>query len=86
MRSDCQIDVSDISAAKSDCVVCAFLLCAARPHVHHENRGCYITRDKSALTIGDDRRRFLQLGTTTLRYESGNSLIVYVLYRVLGCA
>jgi hypothetical protein len=86
MRSDCQIDISEIGAANSDCIVCAFLLCAAEPHFRHENRGCYITRDKSVLTIGDDRRRFLQLGTITLRYKSGNSLTVYVLYRVLGCA
>jgi hypothetical protein len=85
MRSDCQIDIFDISAAKSDCVVCAFLLRAAQPHFYHENRGCYITRYKSALTIGDDRRRFLQLGTTTLGYELNNLLIVYVLCRVPGC-
>jgi hypothetical protein len=64
MRTDCQIDVSDFSAASSDCVVCAFLLRAAEPHWLHKNRGCYITRDKSALTIGDDGRRFLRLGTT----------------------
>jgi hypothetical protein len=64
MRTDCQINVSDLSAASSDCVVCAFLLRAAEPHWRHENRGCYITRDKSALTIGDDGRRFLRLGTT----------------------
>jgi hypothetical protein len=64
MRTDCQIDVSDLSAASSDCVVCAFLLRAAEPYWRHENRGCYITRDRSALTIGDDGRRFLRLGTT----------------------
>jgi hypothetical protein len=64
MRTDCQIYVSDLSAACSDCVVCAFLLRAAEPHWRHENRGRYITRDKSALTIGDDGPRFLRLGTT----------------------
>jgi hypothetical protein len=65
MRPDCQIDVSDLSAASPGCVVCAFLVRAAEPHWPHENRACYITRDKSALTIGDDRRRFLRLGTTS---------------------
>ncbi|KAF2820942.1 hypothetical protein CC86DRAFT_374182 [Ophiobolus disseminans] len=51
MRTDCQINVSDLSAASSDCA-------------HHENRGCYINRNKSALTIGEDGHRFLRLGTT----------------------
>jgi hypothetical protein len=64
MRSDCQIDVSDLSTASLDCIVCAFLLRAAKPLWRHKNRGCYITRDKSALTIGDDACRFLRLGTT----------------------
>jgi hypothetical protein len=32
MRTNCQIDVSDLSAASSDCVVCAFLFRAAKPH------------------------------------------------------
>jgi hypothetical protein len=64
MRSDCQIDVSDLSAADSECAVCALLLCASKPHWPHEKRGRYITRDKSALTIGDDGPRFLRLGTT----------------------
>jgi hypothetical protein len=64
MRTDCHIDVSDLSAAGSDCVVCAFLLRAVEPHWRDKNRGCYITRDKSALTIGNDRRRFLRFGTT----------------------
>ncbi|KAF2819854.1 HET-domain-containing protein, partial [Ophiobolus disseminans] len=64
MRTDCQINVSDLSAASSDCAVCASLLRAAKPHWHHENRGCYINRNESALTIGEDGRRFLRLGTT----------------------
>jgi hypothetical protein len=64
VRTNCQIDVSDLGAASPDCVVCAFLLRAAEPHWRHQNRGCYITRDKSALTIGDHGRRFLRLGTT----------------------
>jgi hypothetical protein len=64
MHTYCRIDVSNLSAASLECVVCAFLLRAAEPHWRHANRGCYITRDKSALTIGDDGRRFLRLGTT----------------------
>jgi hypothetical protein len=64
MRTDCQIDVSDLRAASSNCVVCAFLLRAAKPHWHHKNRGCYITRDQSALTIGVAKRRFLRFSTT----------------------
>jgi hypothetical protein len=64
MRSNCEIDVSNLSVAYSDCVVCALLLSASKPHCRHENRGRYITRDKSALTIGDDGRRFLWLGIT----------------------
>jgi hypothetical protein len=64
MRSDCKIDVFDLDAAHPDCVVCTLLLCASKPHWGHERQGCYIARDKSALTIGDDGRRFLRLGTT----------------------
>jgi hypothetical protein len=92
MRTDCQIDVSDLIAASSDCVVCAFLLRAAEPHWRHENRGCYITRDKSALTIGDDGRRFLGLGTTLGKCISPicTTQTTYLLrpffVRVLGCA
>jgi hypothetical protein len=64
MRTDRHISVCDLGAGNSDCVVCAFLLRAAEPHWRHKNRGCYISRDKSALTIGGDGRRFLRLGTT----------------------
>jgi hypothetical protein len=92
MRTNCQIYVSDLSAGCSDCVVCAFMLRAAEPHWRHENRGCYITRDKSALTIGDDRRRFLGLGTILGKCISPicTSQATYLLraffVRVLGCA
>jgi hypothetical protein len=86
MHSDCQIEVSDLYAAKSDCGVCALLLRAAEPHWRRSNGSCYITRDESALTIGDDGRRFLRLGTTTPGYKSGNLLTVYMLCRVLRCA
>lgn len=64
MRTDCQIHINDIWATSSHCVVCAFLLRAAETHWRQENRGCYITRDKSALMIGEKGRRFLRLGTT----------------------
>jgi hypothetical protein len=92
MRTDCKIDVSDLSAASSDCVVCAFLLRAAEPHWRHENRGYYITRDKSALRIGDYARRFLRLGTTLGKciHPICTSQATYLLraffVRVLGCA
>jgi hypothetical protein len=64
MRTDCHIGVSDLTTSSSDCVVCALLLRAAESHWRHKNRGCYITRDKSVLTIGDDGRQFLRLGAT----------------------
>jgi hypothetical protein len=62
MRSDCQIDISDISAANSDCAVCALLLRAAKPHWRRED--CIITRRKSALAAGYGGPRILRLGTT----------------------
>jgi hypothetical protein len=92
LRTDCQIDASDLIAASSDCVVCAFLLRAADPHLRHDNRGCSITRDKSALTIGGDGRRFLQLGSTLGKCIRSpcTSQATYLLraffVRILGCA
>lgn len=64
MQLDCCIDVSDLSTANPDCVVCALLARAAEPYWNHKNRGCYITREKSALSIGNDRRHFLRLCIT----------------------
>jgi hypothetical protein len=92
VRTNCQIDVSNLSAASSDCLVCAFLLRAAEPHRRHDSRGCYITRDKSALTIGEDRRRFLRLGTTLgkciepISTSQATYLLRASFVRVLGCA
>jgi hypothetical protein len=91
MRTDCQIDVSDLSSGNSDCVVCALLLRAAELHWRHRNRVCYITRENSALTIGDDKRRFLRLGTTlgkciTYLHEPSDLLTTCVFVRVLACA
>jgi hypothetical protein len=92
MHTHCQINVSDLSAASPGCVVCAFLLRAAEPHWRHENRGCYITRDKSALRIGDDGRRFLLLGTSLGKciqpiFTGQETYLLRAFFvRVLGCA
>jgi hypothetical protein len=90
IRTDCQIDVSDLGAASPDCVVCASLRRAAELHWHHENRGRHITRDASVLTIGEKGRWFLWLCTTLGKFTQpiGTSQATYCAFffvRVLGC-
>jgi hypothetical protein len=59
-----RIDLFDLSTAFSGCTVCAFLLRAAQPYWSDKEQGCCVARDGPALIIGNDKRRFLRLGTT----------------------
>jgi hypothetical protein len=92
INTNCHIDVSDLCSANPDCVVCALLLRAAKPYMNNQEEVHHITRDKTALTIGGNRSRFLRVGTTLGEciHPSCTSKTTYLLHtfsgRVVGCA
>jgi hypothetical protein len=61
---ECNIDLSDLSAAGMSCQICALLLSAAKAHCHDEQQRVTIVREESWLKMGSTGPRILRLCST----------------------
>jgi hypothetical protein len=59
------INLSDVSAARKTCLICALLLRSAKAHCNTNELNVYIVQEKSWLKIGSDGPRILQLCSNT---------------------
>jgi hypothetical protein len=61
---DCNINLSDLSAAELSCQICALLLNAAKAYHNNEEQSVEIVHERSWLKIGSGGPRILRLGCT----------------------
>jgi hypothetical protein len=62
--AECNINLSDLSAAETSCQICALLVSAAKVHCIDEDQSVEIVRDRSWLKIGSEGPRIVRLGST----------------------